>query len=126
MPILAVTGAKGGCGASLVATNLALALTPYGETLLVDMHVGDAGDDLLLDLSSERSWADLLPVASELTERHLELACKCIRAGCASWPGGEASVTNPNTVAASCRCLVPASDGRFSICLAGRCCASRS
>lgn len=73
MPVVAVVGAKGGCGASLVATNLALALARYGETLLVDLHVGDAGDDLLLDLRPERSWADLLPVAGELTARHLEL-----------------------------------------------------
>src|SRR3989304_2087705 len=73
MPVLAVTGAKGGCGASLVATNLALALAPYGATLLVDLHVGDSGDDLLLDLLSERTWADLLPVAAELTARHLDL-----------------------------------------------------
>jgi pilus assembly protein CpaE len=74
--LLAVTGAKGGCGASLVATNLALALTRHGSTLLVDLHAGDGNDDLLLDLRAERSWADLLPVAGELGPRHVELATR--------------------------------------------------
>jgi pilus assembly protein CpaE len=69
-------GAKGGCGASLVATNLAVALTRHGSVLLVDLHEGDGNDDLLLDLRGERSWADLLPVASELNRRHLELAAR--------------------------------------------------
>ncbi len=81
MPLVTVLGAKGGCGASLVATNLALALARYGEALLVDLHVGDAGDDLLLDLHPERSWADLLPVAGELTARHLDLALRKHPAG---------------------------------------------
>jgi pilus assembly protein CpaE len=74
VPLVTVLGAKGGSGASLVAINLALALTRYGRTLLVDLHIGDGGDDLLLDLNPEHSWADLLPVAGELTARHLELA----------------------------------------------------
>jgi Flp pilus assembly CpaE family ATPase len=39
----------------------------------VDLHPGTGYDDLLLDLSPERSWSDLLPVAEELTPRHLEL-----------------------------------------------------
>jgi pilus assembly protein CpaE len=81
VPLVTVLGAKGGCGASLIATNLALALTRYGGTLLVDLHIGDGGDDLLLDLSPERSWADLLPVAGELTERHLELAIRTHSSG---------------------------------------------
>ncbi len=101
MPVLAVTSAKGGCGASLVATNLALALTPYGETLLVDMHVGDAGDDLLLDLLSDRTWADLLPVASELTARHLELTLQTHSSGLRFLAGpAKPQVTDPNVVAA--------------------------
>jgi pilus assembly protein CpaE len=81
MPTVAVVGAKGGCGASLVATNLAIALARYGTTLLVDHHSGDGTDDLLLDLRSERSWADLLPVAGELETRHLDLATLAHPAG---------------------------------------------
>ena len=74
MPTLAIVGSKGGCGASLVATNLALALTRHGATLLVDLHNGDGADDLLLDLRPEHSWADLLAVAGELDPRQLDLA----------------------------------------------------
>ena len=74
MPSVAVVGAKGGCGASLVATNLAVAFTRHGSTLLVDLHNGDGTDDLLLDLRPERAWADLLPVAGELEPRQLDLA----------------------------------------------------
>jgi pilus assembly protein CpaE len=81
MPNISVVGAKGGCGASLVATNLALGLTRHGTTLLVDLHNGDGTDDLLLDLRPERSWADLLAVAEELAPRQLDLAAL-------SHPGG--------------------------------------
>lgn len=74
MTVLGVLGSKGGTGASLVATNLAVALTFEGKVLLVDLHSHLAYDDLLLDLKPGKSWADLLPVADELTERHLELS----------------------------------------------------
>jgi pilus assembly protein CpaE len=74
MTVLGVLGTKGGCGASLVATNLAVSLTQEGKTLLVDLHQELAYDDLLLDLSPVRSWADLIPVAEELTDHHLDLA----------------------------------------------------
>jgi pilus assembly protein CpaE len=74
MPTIALAGAKGGCGASLVATNLAIALTRYGSALLVDLHDGDGSDDLLLDLRPEHSWTDLLAVATELEPRQLDLA----------------------------------------------------
>ena len=110
MPVLAVTGAKGGCGASLVATNLALALAPYGATLLVDLHVGDSGDDLLLDLLSERTWADLLPVAAELTARHLDLVLQQHSGGLHFLAGpAKPAVTHPNLVAA----LMVAISSRF-------------
>ena len=74
MPIVVVVGAKGGCGASLVASNLALALARHDQTILVDLHLGDGVDDLLLDLRPDRSWADLLPVVSELSSQQLNLA----------------------------------------------------
>jgi pilus assembly protein CpaE len=74
MTVLGVLGSKGGCGASLVATNLAVSLTEEGKTLLIDLHQELAYDDLLLDLSPVRSWADLMPVAQELTDQHLDLA----------------------------------------------------
>ncbi len=40
---------------------------------MVDLSPGLGYGDLLLDLTSERSWADLLPVATELNDRHLDL-----------------------------------------------------
>jgi pilus assembly protein CpaE len=74
MPVITVVGAKGGCGASLVATNLAVALSHHGTTLLVDLHDDGGVDDLLLDLRPDHSWVDLLSVAEELNPRHLEIA----------------------------------------------------
>lgn len=77
MGVLTVFSAKGGCGASLIATNLALALARSAPTLLLDLHGNDGTDDLLLDLRSPHAWPELLPVAAELTDRHLELvACR--------------------------------------------------
>ncbi len=74
MTVLSLLSPRGGTGTSLVATNLGVLLAGQGRTMLVDLHTGNGCDDLLLDLSAKRSWGDLLPVASELTERHLELA----------------------------------------------------
>jgi pilus assembly protein CpaE len=77
MAVLTVFSAKGGCGASLIATNLALALTRSSPTLLLDLHGQEGTDDLLLDLRSPHAWPELLPVAAELTDRHVELVgCK--------------------------------------------------
>ncbi len=73
MAVLTVFSAKGGCGASLIATNLALALAHSAPTLLLDLHSQEGTDDLLLDLRSPHAWPELLPVAGELTDRHIEL-----------------------------------------------------
>jgi pilus assembly protein CpaE len=74
MPVVAVLGAKGGVGTSLVATNLALALQRLGRSLLVDLDLRSPSTDLLLDVVPEHSWADLVPVADQLTERQVEVA----------------------------------------------------
>jgi len=66
--VVAVIGAKGGVGSSLVA------LHARGSAMLIDLNLISPSADLLLDLAIERSWADLAPVADELTQRHLELA----------------------------------------------------
>ena len=77
MGVLTVFSAQGGCGASLIATNLALALARSAPTLLLDLHGQEGTDDLLLDLRSPHAWPELLPVAAELTDRHVELvACR--------------------------------------------------
>ncbi len=74
MTVVSVVSAKGGSGASLISSNLAVVLARREETLLVDLHSGLGYDDILLDLISERSWADLLPVADELRGQQLALA----------------------------------------------------
>ncbi len=73
--ILALTAAKGGVGRSLLATNLAVVLAAKGHpTALLDLAPACQGTlDLYLGLSPERSWADLLPVITELEPRHLDL-----------------------------------------------------
>jgi len=71
--VIGILSAKGGVGASLVATNLGCALAGYGQTLLLDLNPGSGADDLLLNLSPQRSWADLLPVVKEISPKHLQL-----------------------------------------------------
>ena len=73
MTVIGILSAKGGVGASLVATNLGCVLAGYGQTLLIDLNPGSGADDLLLNLSPERSWADLLPVVKEISPKHLQL-----------------------------------------------------
>ena len=74
MAVISVLGAKGGCGVSLLATNLGVALAAEDSCLLIDLNPLLGYDDLLLDVSIQKTWLDLLPVAGELTEHHLELA----------------------------------------------------
>ncbi|NIM93003.1 MAG: hypothetical protein GTO18_04740 [Anaerolineales bacterium] len=74
MTIVGVLGVKGGCGASILATNLAVSLAQHESCLMIDLHTKLAYDDLLLDVRTQRSWVDLLPVAGEITDRHLEIA----------------------------------------------------
>ncbi len=71
MTIIGVVGAKGGCGTSLVAVNLAVALSRRERSLLIDLNPMRGCDDLLMDLQPSRTWLDLLPVADELTSTHL-------------------------------------------------------
>jgi pilus assembly protein CpaE len=73
LKVVSLLSAKGGSGASLVATNLGVLMARKETSLLVDLHPGMGYDDLLLDVTHENSWQDLLPVADELTPRHLEL-----------------------------------------------------
>jgi Flp pilus assembly CpaE family ATPase len=73
MAVVGIHGAKGGCGVSLLATNLGISLAARESCLLIDLHAWLGYDDLLLDLPAERSWQDLLPVAGEVTQHHLDL-----------------------------------------------------
>jgi pilus assembly protein CpaE len=81
MAAVGVFGVKGGCGASLLATNLGVALAGNDACLLIDLNPMLGSDDLLLDLALEKSWLDLLPVAGELTQHHLDLAAACHASG---------------------------------------------
>jgi Flp pilus assembly CpaE family ATPase len=71
MSIVSVLSSKGGAGATLISTNLGLALGAIDTCLLVDLHTIRGCADLLLGLTVERTWLDLLPVASELRNNHL-------------------------------------------------------
>ncbi|MDX1600365.1 MAG: cellulose synthase operon protein YhjQ/BcsQ [Anaerolineales bacterium] len=81
MPVIAVYGAKGGVGTSLVAVNLGRHLVDKAPVLLVDLVPTVGCCDLLLDVGAERPWSELLPVADELSERHLELSVVQHRSG---------------------------------------------
>lgn len=73
--IIAVVGATGGCGASLLAGGVALALARAGRPVwLVDLDLerGDLAGGW--DLAPARSLDDLAPVADELGPEHLRRA----------------------------------------------------
>ncbi len=98
--IIGVFSAKGGVGKSLVASNLAAAFAAFHRlpTALLDLAPGLGQDDLLLDLVPERTWADLLPVISELTAKHLELAATVHPSGLRLFAAPpEINVVNPRT-----------------------------
>ncbi|MGD8813019.1 MAG: cellulose synthase operon protein YhjQ/BcsQ [Anaerolineales bacterium] len=98
MAVVGLFGAKGGCGVSLLTTNLGVSLASKEPTLLIDLHPWLGYDDLLLDVSVERSWQDLLPVAGEITQHHLDLTLArhesglCLLAAPTRWKQ-EASLT---------------------------------
>lgn len=64
-----VCSPKGGCGASTIATGLALASAP--DAVLVDLNLPYGGIETLLDQKPDRTVLDLAPLAAELEERHL-------------------------------------------------------
>jgi pilus assembly protein CpaE len=72
--VVAVVGSKGGVGTTTIATHLALAARELGEASVClveyDLQAGDLR--AFLDLPYRRSVVDLVPVADELTSRHLQ------------------------------------------------------
>jgi pilus assembly protein CpaE len=74
--VVTVVGAKGGVGTTTAAVHLALAARELGEAgvclVEYDLQAGDVR--AFLDLPFRRSVADLVPVADELTTRHLSEA----------------------------------------------------
>ena len=71
---------KGGVGKSLIAVNLgaAMARTSSEPTLVVDSNPALGTLDLLVDLESEYSWRDLIPVRDELTWSQIEIAVNLV------------------------------------------------
>lgn len=74
--VVAVYGARGGAGATFLATNLAAALAATRtDTVLMDFDLfyGEVATALGIVLNGRgRTLADLAPVAGELTAEHLE------------------------------------------------------
>lgn len=82
--MLTLAGAKGGVGTTTVATlvSLHLARTRSDTSVcLVDLDLQTGDVRALLDLTHRRSVVDLVPVAGELTTRHLDEALFLHRSG---------------------------------------------
>ncbi len=60
--IIAVTGPRGGCGKTVVATNLAVAMARENERIaLIDLNLWGGDIAMLLDMTPRRTLGDLLP-----------------------------------------------------------------
>ncbi|MFT4626716.1 MAG: pilus assembly protein CpaE [Myxococcota bacterium] len=69
--VVAVTGAKGGVGATVLATHLAAELAAIHRVLCIDLDFGMGDVASMLDLSVRDSIAELLPRADRIDERSL-------------------------------------------------------
>jgi pilus assembly protein CpaE len=60
--VITITGPRGGCGKTVIATNLAVALASNNEKIaLVDLNLWGGDVAMLLDLAPRRTLGDLLP-----------------------------------------------------------------
>ncbi len=60
--VITVTGPRGGCGKSVIATNLAVAMAGFSESIaLADLNLWGGDLAMLMDLTPRRSLGDLLP-----------------------------------------------------------------
>jgi pilus assembly protein CpaE len=60
--VITITGPRGGCGKTVIATNLAVALARASEEVaLVDLNLWGGDIAMLLDVSPKRTLGDLLP-----------------------------------------------------------------
>ena len=60
--VVTITGPRGGCGKTVIATNLAVALATASEKVaLVDLNLWGGDVAMLLDVSPKRTLGDLLP-----------------------------------------------------------------
>lgn len=72
MPVIALSGSKGGVGTTLVAANLALALNQIEPSLIVEATAVHGSLDLQLGLVVKRGWVDLEPLVGELDIAHVD------------------------------------------------------
>ncbi len=72
--VIAVTGAKGGIGKTVLSTNLAVSLAQKfpAEVLLLDLHAQYGDVPLMLDLRPKRTLMDILPSIDDIDEDLLE------------------------------------------------------
>ena len=60
--VITVTGPRGGCGKTVIASNLAVAMAGSSEKIaLVDLNLWGGDVAMLLDLAPQRTLGDLLP-----------------------------------------------------------------
>lgn len=75
--VIALFGAKGAIGKTIIATNLAAALAQAGQRVaLVDLHLRFGDVALLLDIPVGPSITDLVAVGSEVSEESIR---RCLR-----------------------------------------------
>src|SRR5262249_55481663 len=67
--VITVFAAKGGCGKTTIATNLAVALASTGRRVcIVDLGLAFGDVAIMLQLVPERTIADAVPVADRIDE----------------------------------------------------------
>ncbi|HEX5994013.1 MAG TPA: P-loop NTPase, partial [Jiangellales bacterium] len=73
--VITVFSAKGGCGKSTIATNLAVALADGGarRVCLVDLDLAFGDIAIMLQLDPKRTIADAVPVADRIDETGLRI-----------------------------------------------------
>ena len=80
--VITVFAAKGGCGKTTIATNLAVALADGGQrrVCLIDLDLAFGDVAIMLQLDPERTIADAIPVADRLDETGLRAAADAVLA----------------------------------------------
>lgn len=77
--VVAVAGAKGGVGTTVLATHLAAELAAIHRVLIIDMDFGMGDVASMMDLTARDTMADLLPRADRIDERSLTGAAQVHR-----------------------------------------------